>query len=395
MGELFTNLLGESTWAVIAAVLLLILAFITAAIVRSLVKKLLTKTKLKDWIGQKNPESYEKIVGFIGKLVHLMVFLLFVPGIFQRLGMTEVSAPILNNLNILWAYVPNILAAVVILWAGFFIAKLVRELLVPVFNRLKIDRLQEKAGITVENTGKLSTTLAYIVYVLILIPVIIAALRALNMQAVADPAIHMLDVIFGFIPNIIAALVILIVGCIIARFAGNIVENLTASSGLDAKLKKHLEGKESQFVLSKVAGSVVHVVLVVFFLVESFGVLHLEVLTKIGNALIAYLPYALAAVLIFLACYIGNGLAQKALQKNGHAAAAIACKVAIYGTGAFLVLSELGIAKELVNTMFILLVAAVAVACALAFGLGGRDFAAKLLGKAESGFARKGEKDEQ
>ena len=58
-------------------------------------------------------------------------------------------------------------------------------------------------------------------------------------------------------------------------------------------------------------------------------------------------------------------------------------------------LSELGIAKELVNTMFILLVAAVAVACALAFGLGGRDFAAKLLEKAESGFARKGEKDEQ
>lgn len=395
MDELFTNLLGKSTWAVIAAVLLLILAFITAAIVRSLVKKLLTKTKLKDWIGQKNPENYEKIVGFIGKLVHLMVFLLFVPGIFQRLGMTEVSAPILNNLNILWAYVPNILAAVVILWAGFFIAKLVRELLVPVFNRLKIDRLQEKAGITVENTGKLSTTLAYIVYVLILIPVIIAALRALNMQAVADPAIHMLDVIFGFIPNIIAALVILIVGCIIARFAGNIVENLTASSGLDAKLKKHLEGKESQFVLSKVAGSVVHVVLVVFFLVESFGVLHLEVLTKIGNALIAYLPYALAAVLIFLACYIGNGLAQKALRKNGHTAAAVVCTIAIYGTGAFLVLSELGIAKELVNTIFILLVAAVAVACALAFGLGGRDFAAKLLEKAESGFARKGEKDEQ
>ena len=98
--------------------------------------------------------------------------------------MREVSSPILNLLNTLWGYLPNLLAAVLVLWVGFFIARLVRELLVPVFDRLKVDTLQEKAGIQVSDTGRLYHTLAYIVYALILIPVIIAALQVLNIEAV-------------------------------------------------------------------------------------------------------------------------------------------------------------------------------------------------------------------
>ena len=215
MNEMLVSFFSSGIWAVIKAVLLLLLAFITAAIVKSLVTKLFTRTKLNTLFKQTDSASgTEKSVDFIGKLVHLLVFLLFVPGIFESLGMRDVSSPILNLLNTLWGYLPNILAAVLILWVGFFVARLVRELLVPVFSRLKVDTLQEKAGIQVSDTGKLSNTLAYIVYVLILIPVIIAALQVLNIEAVSTPAILMLDTIFEFIPNILAALVIIIIGCI-------------------------------------------------------------------------------------------------------------------------------------------------------------------------------------
>ena len=290
MDAMFSTFLGEGLWAVIRAVVLLIVAFIAAAIVKSLVVKLLTKTSLKKLLGKHDAESGEKITSFIGKLVHLIVFLLFVPGIFESLGMMEVSAPILGVLNTLWGYLPNLLAGVVALWVGFFVARLIRELLVPVFDKLKVNRLQEKAGIIVEDSGRLSNTLAYIVYVLILIPVLITALRALNISAISDPAVRMLDIIFGFIPNILAALIVLVIGCMVAKLAGNIVENLLRTSGLDAKLSEHLEKKDHSFVLSRVAGGIVHAVLVVFFLVESFGILHLDVLTNIGGAIIAYLP---------------------------------------------------------------------------------------------------------
>lgn len=383
MNEMFTTLFGSGIWAVIKAVLILLLAFITAAIVKSLVVKLFTKTKLNTLLGETDNGTggKEKTVAFIGKLVHLLVFLLFVPGIFESLGMREVSSPILNLLNTLWGYLPNILAAVLVLWTGFFIARLVRDLLIPVFNRLKVNTLQEKAGIQVTDTGRLSDTLAYIVYVLILIPVIIAALQVLNIQAVSAPAIRMLDTIFEFIPNILASLVIIIIGCMVARFSGNIVESLIASAGFDAKLSEKLETKGSSFVLSKVIGKTVHTIMVIFFIVESFGVLHLSVLTGIGNAVISYMPYVLASALILIACYVCDGLAGKALLKGNHTVLALVSRISIYTIGTFMILNELGIAKEIVNAAFILIIAAFAMAFAISFGVGGRVFAGKVLKK--------------
>lgn len=383
MNEMFVSLFGGGIWAVIKAALILILAFITAAIVKSLAVKLFTKTKLSALLGQTDSgaQGKEKSAVFIGKLAHLLVFLLFVPGIFETLGMREVSSPVLNLLNTLWGYLPNILAAGLVLWIGFFIAGLVRELLVPVFDRLKINALQEKAGIQVSDTGKLSNTLAYIIYVLILIPVIIASLQTLNIQAVSAPAIRMLDTVFAFIPSIFASLVIIVIGCMVARFSGNIVESLIASAGLDAKLSQHLETKGTGFLPSKAIGKTIHIVMVVFFIVESFGVLHLSVLTGIGNAVIRYLPYVLASALILLACYVCDGLAGKALRKGNHTVFALISKITIYTIGIFMILSELGIAEEIVNTTFLLILAAIATAFAVSFGIGGRDFAQKVLKK--------------
>lgn len=292
MSELFSTFLATGAWAVIRAVLLLLVAFLCAKIVKSLVNKALSKTKWGAGGSGSDTasEGRGKTVDFLGRLMYLLVFLLFVPGIFDSLGLGEMSAPILNLLNTMWGYLPNVLAAVIVLWVGFFIAKLVRELLVPVFGKLKVNRLQEKAGLDVTDSAKLSNTLAYIVYVLILIPVVITALQVLNIQAISAPAVKMLDVIFAFIPNILAALMIIVIGCTIAKFAGGIVESLIASAGLDAKLSNLLDSKAPQFILSKVIGRTVSTVMVIFFIVESFSVLHLQVVTNIGSAIIGYLP---------------------------------------------------------------------------------------------------------
>lgn len=385
MSDMFVSFFGAGLWAVIKAALILVLAFIVAAIVKSMVVKLLTKTKLGSLKGKTEASSDggKKAVEHIGKLVYLLVFLLFVPGIFESLGMNEISMPILNLLNTMWGYMPNILATVIVLWVGFFIAKLVREILIPVFGKIKVNRLQEMAGIETTDSAKLSDTLAYIVYVLILIPIIITALQVLDIRAVSDPAIRMLDTIFGFIPNILVALVLIIVGCMIAKLSGNIVESMIASAGLDAKLSGLLENKNEKFVLSKVIGQIVHIVMVIFFVVESCGVLRLQVLTDIGSAVIGYMPYVLAAVLISLACFICNTIVQKSLQKNGHYGYAMLSKCAIYTVGGFMILNELGIAAEIVNMLFIILVAAIAIAFAIAFGIGGRESAGRLLKKLE------------
>ena len=378
----------------ISAALILVIAFVVASIVKSLVLKLLGKGKLNDFFskldsaeGEENKSGNTK--EFIGKLIYLLVFLLFVPGIFSALGMREVSTPITNLLNIVWGYVPNVVAAV-----GFFIARLVRQLLVHVFDKLSINKLQEKAGIEVKNADKLSNTLAYIVYVLILIPMVVMALDVLNISVISAPAVRMLNLIFEFIPNIFVGLVIIVIGCMIGKFVGQIVTRLIASAGLDAKLTKLIDNGKYNFSLSKFAGNIVYAVVIIFFVVEGVNVLKLDVLTDIGSAIIGYMPAVLSAILIFAVCFFASSIAEKALRKNGFTAYAVVAKCAILTVGAFMVLSQLGIAESIVNTAFKLIMAAVAIAFAIAFGVGGKTFATNALSKLENNLEKKNEKQE-
>ncbi len=391
----FLNSLWGGVGAVVQAALLLVVAIILANIVKSIVLKLLGKGKVKDVLARIETSSESKAGGikeFIGKLVFLLVFLLFVPGIFSVLGLQQVSNPISSLLNEVWGYVPNIVAAIIVLAVGFMIAKLVRQLLIPVFDKININKLQEKAGIEVTDTSKLSSTLAYIVYVLILIPMIIMALDVLNISVISQPAISTLNSIFNYIPSIFVGLIIVVIGTMIGKFIGQIVTRLIASAGLDAKLSKMLDGKQQAFTLSKFVGAVVNIVVIIFFVVEGLNVLKLEVLTNIGTMLIDYMPAVLSAVVIFAICYFASSMAEKALRNNGFGTFAVVAKITILTVGGFMILSQLGIAASIVNTAFELVLAALAIAFAIAFGVGGRDFAAKALKKLEDNAAKKDEK---
>ena len=231
------------------------------------------------------------------------------------------------------------------------------------------------------SSDKLSSTLAYIVYVLILIPTVIMALDVLNISVISVPAVSMLNTIIGFIPNLVVGLIIIVIGCMIGKLAGQIVTKLIATSGLDAKLQGLLDS--DSLVLSKIAGIAVYAVIVIFFVVEGLNVLHLAVLTEVGAVIIGYLPSILSAVLILAASVIISTIVEKALNKNGFKSYSVIAKVAILVLGVFMILSQLGIASEIVNSAFILILAALAVAFAVAFGIGGREFAAHVLKKLE------------
>ena len=382
MFETFRTFFATGVGAVIRALLLLILAFIVAAIVRSLVRKLLSTNKISAFLSKADPEGKPgATVNYIAQFVYLLVFLLFVPGIMGALHAENIAQPILNLLTTIWGYVPNVLGAAIVLVAGFLIARLVRQLLIPVFSRIRVDKLQEKAGIEVPETARLSTTLAYVVYVLILIPVIIVALQVLNIKSISDPAVSTLGMVFDAIPNIIVAAIIIGLGCVIGKFAGQIVKRLIATTGVDKKLNDLTDGKTDRFVLSTVAGTAVQAVIIVFFAVEGLSVLGLSVLTGIGSAIIAYLPNVLASLIILVVAVFASKLAEKALKKTGFDSYALIVRIAIFTIAAFMILNQLGIASQIVNYAFIFIMAALAIAFAVAFGIGGREYAANALKK--------------
>lgn len=385
------NSIPSPVMMVLQALLLLLAAFIVAGIARWLVKKLLSKTKLQEVeekadttaVGAPKTSVKKKMSlgNFIANLVYFIVFMLFVPGIFSSLGVVGVSEPITAFLTTILNYLPNVIGAVIVLAVGILIASLVRMLLVPVFEKIKINKLQEKAGMEVTDEGKLSQTLAFIVYVLIIIPVVIMALDVLNIDVISVPAQAMLSTVIGFIPNIVAALVLIWIGILIGKFAGALVTRLIASSGIDKKIRGMIgEDKFPKFVFSAAVGLIITVLVDIFFVVQGLSVLNLAVFNNIGMAIINYLPNVIAAAIIFgIAFLVGNGV-ERALTKHGFKTYGKIAQVAIMVVAVFMMLNQLGIAPVLVNTAFILALGAIAVAFAISFGIGGRDFAKKQLG---------------
>ncbi len=383
----FLNSILYSVPDVIFAIILLVVAFIAAGIVKSLVVKLLKAVKAENFLsklGVKDTATNSSIE-FVAKLAYFVTFLLFLPGVLDKLGMQSVSSPITGMVNSFLAFVPKLVAAGIIIAVGIFIANIVKELLIPVLKAVKVDALQEKAGIKTSENTAVSSIVANVVYGIIILVVITSALDQLEIAAVSDPANAVVATIFDIIPSVLGAIVIIAVGVFIAKLVARLLENLLAGVGADTLIEKVTGNPSKKLVLSKMISSIVKYVLVIIFLVQGLNVLQLPVLTEVGAAIIGYMPAALSAALILAVGIFAANTVEAALVKKFPAAkaSALVARIAVYVLTAFLCLSQLGVATAIVETTFILIIAALCVAFAVAFGVGGRKFAADQLEKLE------------
>lgn len=385
---------------VLAALIILLVAFLSATIAKALITKLLSvvgvdklfaKAKVED-------ERKEKIKAFIVKLVYFVTFILWMPGFFERLGMNGVASPIINMMNKVLEYLPNIVGCVLLLIVGFFIAKTVKELLIPVFKKLKIDQYLKKAGVDSKSSFSVAEVLANTVYVIILIPIIIGALNVLQIHAISDPAVGMLNTIMSYIPKVALALVIFFVGKFIAKLVFVLLEKLFEAIGLDKISDKVFNATgtnvNKDLSLSKIVAYIVEYVILILFTVQALNVIQLDVLTNIGGVVIAYLPYAVSGILMLGIALLLANFVQKLILKSfpESKGTALLLKTLIIILGIFITLYQLGIATTLVNSAFIIILGAVAVAFAIAFGVGGKEFASHMLNRVEKRIDAKGKK---
>lgn len=180
-----------------------------------------------------------------------------------------------------------------------------------------------------------------------------------------------------------------VIGTIVARIAGKLLAQILSGLGTDSILKKMVPSDNSKlkdFSLSKAIGEFVKYVIILLFVVEATNVINLEVLRNVGGAIIAYLPMVISSVIILgiallISSWVGGFIEKKC--PDAKLTATIA-KTAIVVVAVFMVLIQLGIATTIVSAAFIIVLGALAVAFAIAFGIGGRDFAANTLKKFES-----------
>lgn len=386
MNTFLTNL-----WAglpnLLAAVILIIVALVVASLVRTLIKKGARKLNLDTKLGSKK-ETADQSIDMIGNLAYILILLLFLPGIFEQLGLTQISMPILGMLNNVLSFIPNLIGAAIILAIGFYLAKLIKELLAAFLRRVNIDRFQTKLGMKADKDSvQLSDAIANIVYVLILIPIIIAALNTLKISVITEPAVAMLNSIFLMIPNIIAAIVILLIGIFLAKLVANLIYSLLEGSGLSDRVADMVQSTAAyRMNLAKIISETVRWVIILGFLVEAFNVIQLDILNQVGTSILAYIPRVLAAALILLGAYLLGQLAKRFLSEtfdDGHMAG-LMINGFIMTVGVLAALSQLGIATNFLLPLFLVVIGAFGVAAAIAFGLGGRDFARGRLAKLET-----------
>jgi Conserved TM helix len=203
-----------------------------------------------------------------------------------------------------------------------------------------------------------------------------------------------LDSLLGFIPNILGFLVILVIGYLIARVVRTIVAKLLEKVGVDRALHDSQAGQYIERVSpdarpSHLIAAVAFWFIFIYAIAAAIGALKIPALTNFMANVQNYLPNIIAAVLIFVvgaALAGGAGAAAHRLMGDtptGRVARTVTPGL-IMAIVVFMVLTQLKIAPVIVTATYIALIGMLALAGALAFGLGGRDVAAEMTRSAYS-----------
>lgn len=410
--------LSNFDWAglglkILAAVVILVLTAIVAMLVKKGVASLTQKVPALRRPGV-DGAALGNSLGTIASMVVWLLGLIIILGIFQ---LSQVLSPVISMLEQGLGFLPNIIGAVFVFIIGLTIAKIVRALITTALNAVDFGKLLgtaqsgfDKATGGVTSAGrpaeaaqgaphpqgaqgqpgqqpgrpaapasKIPEILASVVFALIMIVVSIAALQILGIASISDPASAMLTSVFTAIPNIIAAAVLVGIGVLVARFVSGLFRPILEGSGIDSWLTRQEILPQGSSATPTVL-RVVEIAVVLFFAVMGAQALGFPQVTAIlseilelgGNVLFGG---AIIAAGFFLATIVGKVL-------KGTAGSVV--KWAVIILFAAMGLKSMGVADSIIEMAFGALVIGAAAAATLAFGLGGRESAARQLAEFEN-----------
>jgi hypothetical protein len=335
----------------------------------------------------------------LGTIASLIIWLVGIMAALQFLGFAQVLAPINELVNEIFAFLPHLIAAGLIFFVGLVVARIVRRLVETVLIAANIDGLLARVGIgSTEGTVRTdpaavppgaapATTRAslaraggILVFALIIIPVAIAALQALGISSISGPATDMLNQILGAIPRIIAAALWIGIAFVAARFMKTIIEAILPPTGFDDAIRS-TGVLPANAVPSRIVANVAMIAIILAASIEAARQLggdeiaiFLAQITALGGKVIFGTLIIVAG--IFLARIVSN-LVGSGTGEGGFAQTLV--RYAIIALFTAIGLTFMGLADQIVEMAFGLILGAAAVATALAFGLGGRDAAARVL----------------
>lgn len=395
----FLNQIGDFLPRLVGALIFAGVAWLVASVVKLITIRGLQALRIDERLSPPEDggttQNQLPLSNTIGDALYWFIFLLFLIPILDTLGLQRALQPVETLVTEILAILPNVLGAIIIGVVGWFIATIVQRIVTNLLAATGIDNLGTRLGLSrTEGTQPLSRIIGTIVYVLILIPVAIAALNTLQIAAISVPAIAMLQQVLNVLPAVFTAIAILILAYFLGRFVADLVTNILTSIGFNNILSVlGISPPPRRIVIpaeeptaptppsrtpSEIAGIIVLVGIMLFATVAAVNILNIPALTMLVTGIVVVLGRILAGVIIFaIGLYLAN-LAFNIITSSGNPQARIlgqVTRIAIITLVTAMALQQIGVAPDIVNLAFGLLLGAIAVAIALAFGLGSRDLA--------------------
>ena len=293
----FNGYLGGPIGSIIGAILIFIIGWLVALGIAALVRGVLSKVNLNQRMNSSTGKSYD-LEGIISKIVFWFIFIIAISGALSQLNLNTISAPFANMVNQVLTFIPNLIAAIAVGVIGWVIATVARTAINAALAKTSMDeRLSAKAGVK-----PMSSTIADMVYWFILLVVLTMVLGQLELDGLFAPLTNMVDKIFSFIPNILIAGVVFVVGYIIAKVVRGIVTNLVSTFDVQKLASK--AGLSEQNSLPNIAGSLAFLVVIIPTIIAALNALKIDVIarpaTNMLNKIMEALPniFMAAAILI-------------------------------------------------------------------------------------------------
>ncbi len=300
----------------VIALIILLVGWIVAKIIGNTVEKGMNKANLDEKLFNKF-QSDGKQIDFskvVGKVLYYIILVIAFMLFFERLNLNVLANPLSDVISTIFSFVPAILKAAIILVAAWLLATVVRWLITRGTEKSKIQEgfYKIKLADTKEEVKSFMETLGQVAFYLILFVSIPAILDALSIFGLAQPFTGLITTVLTFVPKLLAAAIIFVVGWFVAKIVKTILSNLLNAVGSERvverlKLQKLFEGTS----LSDFVGNIVFGVIIVLTSILSLEKLELTGVTEpvinMLHTVIDMLPNVLIAVgLVLIGVWLGK-----------------------------------------------------------------------------------------
>ena len=365
-------------------------AWVVATAVKMLITRVLSATTLDDRFNHYVSDDAESNVAIgpaLGEAAYWLILLLFLPGVLSALNIDGMQ-PIQNMVDSILGFIPNLFGAAIILAIGWFVARLVQKIVSGFLAAFGVDSFGERLGLnSVLGSQKLSDLIGMIAYIFVFLPVLIGALEALKLQQLTAPVSNMLDSVLSAIPAIFGAALILIASFVIGRVVSNLLATMLEGVGFDNitnRLGLSNMMDEGGRTPSQFVGYLILLGIMLFAGIEAANILGFDMVADLVAQITTFVGRVLLGVIILgIGLYIANFAADMVRSSNVSNAGTLATitRVAVLVLTGAMGLRQMGLANEIINMAFGLLLGSVAVAGAIAFGLGGWRPAGRMVEK--------------